>query len=213
MNQVIELHSEYDKLQLIYGNPSLNSIYGAGCIDTPSIMFVFMNPTGRNISSKPRWSGLRAPWIGTRQVWNLFNTLNLISNEVYENILKYEADQWDIDFAEKVYKQLEENSVFITNLAKCTQIDARPLNNKVFKEYLYLMYREVEIIKPKKIVTFGNQVSTILLKKNISVSNYINNEKEVLKLNDNYDVYPTYYPVGQGRRNLPLAVERIKRII
>jgi hypothetical protein len=49
-----------------------------------------------------------------------------------------------------------------------------------------------------------------LLGKNISVSNYTKNEKEHI---NGYDIYPTYYPVGQGRRNMPLALERIKRIL
>jgi hypothetical protein len=28
-----------------------------------------------------------------------------------------------------------------------------------------------------------------------------------------YKVYPTFYPVGQGTRNMPQAIERIKGII
>lgn len=210
MNQVIELHQKYDELQLKYGDPLLSSIYGAGCINSPRMMFVFMNPTGRNISSDPSWEGIRAPWIGTKHVWNLFNTLHFINNDIYEKILSYKPNEWNIDFVNEIYKELEQNSVYITNLAKCTQIDARPLSNSVFKEYLDLMYTEIEIVKPRKIITFGNQVSSIILKKNISVSKYVDNQKEELLLNENYKVYPTYYPVGQGRRNLPLAIQRIQ---
>jgi len=89
MQQVIQLHSKYDKLQLKYGDPTLSSIYGTGCINNPNIMFIFMNPTGRNISSVPSWEGLRAPWIGTKQVWDIFENLGLLRSEIYLKIKLY----------------------------------------------------------------------------------------------------------------------------
>jgi len=188
----------------------LSSIYGAGCIDSPDIMFIFMNPTGRNIASVKSWKGIRAQWIGTKQVWDIFSELQFLDEDIYRKIKSYKPEEWSEEFAERVYKDISNHGVYITNLAKCTQIDARPLKNSVFKEYLDLMNREIEIVNPKKIVSFGNQVSSILLGKSISVSNYQNDEKEVL---NGYDVYPTYYPIGQGRRNMPLAVRRIKRVM
>ncbi len=210
MQQVIQLHKEYDKLQTKYGDPTLSSIYGAGCINNPEIMFIFMNPTGRNISSTSSWKGLRAPWIGTKQVWDIFVNLGLLQSKIYLKIKSLKSEEWDYDFANEVYTDIQNHSVFITNLGKCTQVDARPLSNSVFKEYLNLMYKEIEIVNPKKIVTFGNQVSSILLNKTISVSNYVDDQKEML---NGYKIYPTYYPVGQGRRNMPLAVKRIKKIL
>ncbi len=210
MKQVTQLHSQYDELQKKYGEPTFSSIYGAGCIESPKVMFVFMNPTGRNIAGEPSWEGLRAPWIGTKQVWGIFNDLGMLDGKIYKTIKKYKAEDWSIDFSNKVYSEIEDNSVFITNLAKCTQLDARPLNNSIFRDYLNLMYKEIEIVNPKIVISFGNQVFSILLGKNISVSNYTQNEKEIV---NGYPIYPTYYPVGQGRRNMPLALERIKRVL
>ncbi|HPQ79902.1 MAG TPA: uracil-DNA glycosylase family protein [Candidatus Dojkabacteria bacterium] len=210
MLQVIQLHKKYDELQLRYGDPTLSSIYGAGCIENPEMMFIFMNPTGRNVSSALSWKGLRAPWIGTKQVWDIFEGLGLLKFEIHSTIKSIKPEEWNSDFANQVYEDIRNNSVFITNLAKCTQVDARPLGNSVFKDYLNLMYKEIEIVNPKKIVTFGNQVSSILLGKKTSVSNYTDNKKEIL---NGYNIYPTYYPVGQGRRNMPLAIERIKMIM
>lgn len=210
MQQVTQLHKEYDKLQLKYGDPTLSCIYGAGCIENPDIMFIFMNPTGRNISSIPSWEGLRAPWIGTKQVWDIFENLGLLQSHIYLKIKNIKSQEWDCDFANVVYEDIQNHSVFITNLGKCTQVDARPLHNSVFKDYLKLMYKEIEIVNPKKIITFGNQVSSILLGKSIRVSNYSDNEKDIL---NGYEIYPTYYPVGQGRRNMPLAIERIKKVL
>lgn len=207
------LHKKFDKLQLKHGDPSLSSIYGCGDISSPNIMFIFMNPTGRNISCTKDWKGIKAPWLGTKQVWNIFNSLKYISDISYGKTQKYKANEWNEEFANEIYTELKNSKVYITNLAKCTQLDARPLSNRVFKEYLELMEEEISIIKPKKIVCFGNQVSSILLNMNISVSKYEKIENEILEiLGESYTVYPTYYPVGQGRRNMGKAIERIKMI-
>ena len=106
------------------------------------------------------------------------------------------ANDWSPEFSLDLYKKLAQDKIYITNLAKCTQTDARPLHDKVFKEYLELIYQEIDIIQPKKIVCFGNQVSSILLGKNIKVSEYQTVECEELKIkNKIYKVYPTFYPV------------------
>ncbi|SRR6266511_6475712 len=73
------------------------------------------------------------------------------------------------------------------------------------------------IKNPKIIFAFGNQVSSILLGKPIKVSAYEGNPptggKEVLKISGKtFDVYPIYYPVGQGRKNMFRAIERMKLI-
>ena len=81
------------------------------------------------------------------------------------------------------------------------------------KEYLDLLKQEIEIIKPKVVILFGNQVSSIVLNKKISVSqcrkqlftNKINNKE--------YKFYSVYYPVGNGRFNIDKSIEDINWII
>lgn len=76
------------------------------------------------------------------------------------------------------------------------------------------MYQEIITINPQSIISFGNQVSSILLGKSVSVSDYLGAKGESLKIgNKIFKVYPVHYPVGQGRRNMPLAIKRIKKII
>ena len=65
---------------------------------------------------------------------------------------------------------MKRNKMFITNLGKCTQIDARPIQNSVYEKYLNLLEKEIEIVNPKVIILFGNQVSTVFLKEKTSVS-------------------------------------------
>jgi len=212
--QLKSIHKDIDSLQSLHGNSSLNAIYGAGCIDTPKSMFIFINPTARNISTDMKWKGLRAPWLGTKSVWNMLFELGVLSESLYEKTQTLKFNEWTKDFCSTIYSELKNHSVFITNLAKCTQLDARPLKNNVFKDYLDLMFKEIELTNPKHIITFGNQVSSVLLGKSISVSNYTKTESELLEIGDKtFKVYPTYYPVGQGRRNMPFAVKRIKEIL
>lgn len=208
-----ELTKEYDRLQKVYGAKELDSIYNGGCIDNPDICFVFMNPTGRNIASSKEWKGLKSPWIGTKNIWNLFYSLNLIDKSIYENIKKIKGSEWTEDFANNVYKNIEKHKVFITNLGKCTQLDARPLPDSVYKKYLHLLEKEFEIINPKVIILFGNQVSSIVLNEKISVSQV---RKKLFVKNINgkdYNLYSVYYPIGNGRFNIDKSIEDIKYII
>ena len=208
-----DLKVEYDKLQEIYGAKELDSIYNGGCTENPDICFVFMNPTGKNIASNKEWTGRKSPWLGTKNIWKLFNRVNLLSDDTYNKILEKRPKDWDYQFCDYVYDEIAKNKIFITNLGKCTQIDARPLTDDVLKKYLELLFEEIDIIKPKVIVTFGNQVSSIILNKKISVSE---NRKisHNLKIKDNiYKVFPVYYPVGSGIFNIDKAIEDIKWII
>lgn len=211
--KIDDLKKEYDKLQLKYGAKELDSIYNGGCEDHPNICFVFMNPTGKNVASAKSWTGRKSPWLGTKNIWKLFNKVNLLSNNVYNDILNKNPKDWDYEFCDYVYDDVKNNNIFITNLGKCTQIDARPLSDEVLKKYLDLLLEEIDIIKPKIIITFGNQVSSIILNKKIHVSE---NRKicHELKINKKkYKVYPVYYPVGNGIFNIDKAIEDINWII
>lgn len=211
--QLVQLFPEFDKLQKTYGNKNLNAIYGCGCIKNPEVCLVFMNPTARNVSSNKNWKGIKAPWIGTKNVWNMLNHFGFINKNLTKEINSKRPTDWDYKFSEKIYKSISKNSIYITNLSKATQLDARPLPNSIFREYLNLFKTEINSTKPKIIITFGNQVSSILLNKNIQVSKY-RKKHELLKINNNaYKVFPVYYPVGQGMRNMDIAKEDINWIL
>ncbi len=48
--------------------------------------------------------------------------------------------EWDYEFCNYVYEEIEKNKLFITNLGKCTQIDARPLPDEVLKKNILIYY-------------------------------------------------------------------------
>lgn len=203
----------FDELQKKHGDRNLTAIYGAGETDNPDLFLVFMNPTARNVSADKSWQGLKAPWIGTKNVWKMFYQLGLFDEGLFSEIKHKKPSEWDYEFADRVYKEVEDRSIYITNLSKATQVDARPLKNSVFEDYLELFYQEIKAVNPKVIITFGNQVSSIFLHKNIKVSEH-RKKCEFVALGDkSHKVYPVYYPVGQGMRNIAKAREDIDWIL
>ena len=208
-----DLKKEYDKLQIKYGSKKLDSLYNGGCDKNPDICFVFMNPTAKNIASSKNWKGIKSPWIGTKNIWKLFYKIGLLEEEIYIETQKRKSQEWDETFADLVYDNVKKHKYFITNLGKCTQIDARILPNSVYNQYLDLLYEEIKIIKPKIIITLGNQVSSIILNKNISVSQCRKKSFSKTIGTKTYNIYPVYYPIGNGMMNIDKAIEDLNYII
>ncbi len=208
-----DLKIEYDKLQKKYGAKELTSIYNGGCIDNPDICFVFMNPTGKNVAASKDWMGIKSPWIGTKNIWTLFYKVGLLDQDIYDEIRSIKGSEWTEDFSLKVYDNVKKYKYFITNLGKCTQVDARPLPDQVFMKYKKYLECEFNIIKPKVIVLFGNQVSSIVLDQKISVSES-RKKKFVHNANgEEFTCYSVYYPIGNGIFNIDKSIEDIKWII
>ncbi|MCX6823235.1 MAG: hypothetical protein NTX91_04585 [candidate division SR1 bacterium] len=211
--QLTHLFPTFDALQKIYGEKTLDAIYGCGKIDKPKVCLVFMNPTARNAAANKQWKGIKAPRISTKNVWNMFHQLGFFDKQFIDEINSKKPSDRDYAFAEKAYKKVAENNIYITNLSKATQIDARPLPNDVFRNYLDIFKQEIDTVQPQVIITFGNQVSSVLLDQNIKVGEY-RKRHELLDINNKkYKVFPVYYPVGQGMRNIKIAQEDIKWIL
>ena len=207
------IHKRYDQLQTIYGSKELNSVYGNGCSISPRAALVFMNPTKRNIATNKTWTGLKAQWLGTKQIWDFLTKCGLFSETLNEQIKAKKPSDWTPQFCEQVYEEVKKQGLWITNLAKCSQDDARPLPNEVFLQYKDLLLEELSIITPQKIFFFGNQVSSIVLNEQITVST-ARQKSFTLQIKDkSYDSFAVYYPVGNGRFNQDKAIEDIKNIL
>ncbi|MFW6046862.1 MAG: uracil-DNA glycosylase family protein [Candidatus Woesearchaeota archaeon] len=208
-----EIYTRYDKLQLKYGETTLKAIYGGGLEENPDTLFIFMNPTATNLASHSNWQGINAPFIGTKSVWKVLFDLDLISNELLTEILDKKPRDWTECFADKVYNEIKSNKIYITNLAKCTQLDARKLKDDIFKKYLSLLEEEITLINPKKIVCFGNKVSSLFLNKKIEVgkNRCVKHYKTIN--NNSYITYACYYPIGLGFRNRHKALEDLDTIL
>ena len=81
MLQINKLKQYFDKLQLKYGSNTHDAIYGAGEIKNPNICLVFMNPTARNVTANKNWKSIKAPWIGTKNIWRMLYKLNLFNDK------------------------------------------------------------------------------------------------------------------------------------
>ena len=76
-----------------------------------------------------------------------------------------------------------------------------------------LLQKEFEIINPKVVILFGNQVSSIVLDQKISVSKS-RKQSYYKEINGKtYKFYPVFYPVGNGRFNIDKSIEDIKWIM
>lgn len=158
-----KINKKYDELQLQYGSQELNSVYGYGCKKNAEAALVFMNPTKRNIATAKTWTGLRAQWLGTKQIWEFLWKCGLFSEEMLAKIKEKRPKDWTSSFCEEVYEEVSRNKLWITNLGKCSQDDARPLPDEVFIEYRDLLKEELALVNPKKTIFFGNQVASIML--------------------------------------------------
>lgn len=213
MLQLIDIHSEFDSLQSTYWETNLNSVYGAGCISNPKLCLIFMNPTAKNIACLPDWEWIRAPWIWFKQTRKMIHDLWLISDDIFIKT-QWSLTQRSPAFVKELYEHLAVRWIYITNLAKCTQADAKALPNSVFKAYMPSIYKEIWLLQPQHIITFWNQVSSILLDRQVNVSAYENDTHEVLKVWElEYKIYPCRYPVGMWYRNIEKAKKRITAIL
>ena len=207
------LNKQYDELQKTYGSKDLNSVYGCGENSNPRVALVFMNPTKRNIATDKSWKGLRAQWLGTKQIWEFLAKCKLFSSNINEEIKSKKPRDWTPEFSEYVYNEVKKQGLWITNLAKCTQNDARPLPDNIFIQYKDLLKEELKLINPQKIFFFGNQVSSIMLEQPIAVSTTRQKKFSLYIDGKEFESYALFYPVGNGRFNQHKAIEDIKNII
>ena len=136
--QLTKLFAAYDKLQDIHWDKTLRSVYGAGQLNRPTLFLLFMNPTWRNVSCIPWWKWIHAPRLWTKNIRKLLAAIWSISKTTFEHIQKMRPNNRTEQFSLEVYKEIADNNTYISNLAKCTQTDARPLPDGIFKEYLDL---------------------------------------------------------------------------
>jgi len=198
-DKVLELNRKH------FPDNALMPIVGGGRISNPKFMFIFINPTVRNISSNPDWSGFRAPFIGTKNIWRIFNRAGLFDNDLLQEV-ENSPTSWSTDFAEKVYKHLEDQSFYFTNIVKWTGHNADLPNSEKAKLFLPILKREIEIVQPQHIVTFGLIPFNHLVGEKIKLIDYYSRLQETEEFQQfekrigerKFNIIPCYFPVGRG---------------
>lgn len=198
-----------------FPNHKLAPILGGGQSKNPKVMFVFINPTARNISSDPKWEGPRYPFIGTKSVWRVFHRAGFLTGSLISQI---EANSnWSVEFAGELEGFLREHGLYLTNLVKWTGPDGSLPDRDKIGLFLPLMVREIEIVAPKYVVTFGSLPFKYLTGQVVKLEDYYNQvvrqglqSEEVQIGSAKTRIIPCYFPVGRG--NPKRAVEILKLV-
>lgn len=193
---------------------NLMPILGNGEIFRPKVMFVFINPTHANISSDQNWRGPRFPFIGTKPIWRIFHRAGMFDDELIHRINN--SKFWSLEFTNEVLDFLKSKSFYITNIVKWTGHDATLPDSEKIKLFLPILKREIEIVQPQYIVTFGLIPFENMTKQKIKLGDYYSEIMQDKKLrffdikygNFETKVIPCYFPVGRG--NPKKAVEILK---
>lgn len=211
--QLSQLFDKIDKVHQKHGDKNYTALYGAGCIKNPKVMFLFMNPTGKNLTTSKNWTGMRAPWIGLKNTWRFMAKLGIVDQAILHKIQSFKTHDWTPQFTQDLYSHVAQNKAYLTNLARCTQPDARHIPDIVFRESRDVTIHEISLVNPEIIISFGNQVSTHLLQIPIKVSEARKKRFNLVVKNKSFPVFPTYYPVGMGQRNMQKAITDIQAIL
>ena len=206
--RVLEISQQY------YGDHTLDAISGAGQIKNPRLALVFINPTHRNISTDPNWYGLKAPWIGCANIWQLFADAGLIGNELNWAIQRAKTD-WSEQFAVDVYNHVANQDVYITNIVKWAGLDAKLPEREKIKIYAPLLIEELRRVRPERIIAFGQLTFDGLLRElgmktrqKFGVMNEATLDTGIIQSipTEVGEIIPCYFPVGQGIKNRAKAV-------
>ncbi|MFH1210695.1 MAG: uracil-DNA glycosylase family protein [archaeon] len=194
----------------------LMPVLGGGMVTNPKVMFVFINPTHLNISSGRGWDGPRFPFIGTKPVWRVFHRAGMFDDRLIDRINA--SKSWSLEFTGDVLDFLKSKSFYLTNVVKWTGHDSTLPDSKKIKLFLPVLEKEIEIVQPKYIVTFGLIPFENIAKQKIKLDDYysgvMKNQKlsffEVQFGDFKTKVIPCYFPVGRG--NPKRAVEILKLV-
>ncbi len=195
---------------------NLKPILGGGLAFCPKFMFIFINPTSANISSKQNWPGPRFPFVGTKAIWRIFHQAGLLDEQLIEKINS--SKLWSVGFTNDILNFLKTKSFYFTNIVKWTGANAALPDSQKIKLFLPILEKEIEIVKPRCIVTFGLIPFENLTKQKIKLSDYYSRVKQKQQL-ESFDIkcgqfktklIPCYFPIGRG--NPKRAVEMLKLI-
>ena len=211
--QIDRLKPAIDAIHARHGDTDLRILYGTGCIKNPRVMLLFMNPTARNLSTHKDWKGIRASWIGHKNTWKLLADVGVFDRALSDTIQSMKPGDWTPEFAEIIYKNIAKNRAYITGFARCTQPDARKVHDQVFRDSREVTLEEIKAVNPDIVFAFGNQVASHLLDIPIKVSECRAQKYDLVIGRKTYPVYPTFYPVGMGLRNIKKAIFDIRKVL
>lgn len=196
-------------------NP-LRHILGGGYCENPDYLFLFINPTHHNRSSHQEYAGKRRyPFIGVRYFWKLLSETGLIEPNLIQDIYK---SGWQPHHETLLETNLIRKKIYLTNLVKCTQPHPENPDSAAIAADLPLLKREIQLVNPKIIVTFGKLPTRILTGCDIKLADILleARQKNLQPLASNiiqnqiFSIFPCYFPIGRGN---PTKAKELLRLI
>lgn len=188
-------------------NP-LQHIYGFGALN-PRLMLILINPTYRNLSSDPKYVGVRFPFIGVRQFWKVLADGGLIDKKIANSLPP--RSKWKNEDTVKIQKALINNKLFLTNIVKCCYAHGAYPKKEVVRDQLKILKEEIKIVSPKKIIAFGTFAFKTLTGENIKLADCKNKSKTQTEKMSGLEIptIPCYFPIGRG--NPKKAAEMMRK--
>lgn len=182
-------------------NP-LQHVFGDGRTEAPDYCFVLINPTHRNISSHPSYTGSRFPFIGVKAFWRVLNRGGFFSDRALAAV---EGGPWNPSTTAVVLEELRNRSVYLTNLVKCSQNHPAVPSLHVLAEDLPLFRHEIFLVRPRTIVAFGRLTASVLTGQRLQLQECFKAAPLPAHAFDGIPVIPSYFPIGRGNPKLAAA--------
>ena len=186
-------------------NNKLQHIHGGGLTKNPKAMFLFINPTYNNMSTAPDYTGPRTPFLGTKAVWKVFANSGILPKQVIEK-----TQIWNKDTINYILSEMKKHKTYFTNVSKCAKPHADAPSKEEVEYSKKLLFEEINLVNPKKIITMGLLPFKTLIGESIKLKEHLKKPSsfETIIKGKKYEVLPCYFPVGRG--NPREATEMLK---
>jgi uracil-DNA glycosylase len=197
------------------GNP-LRHVLGGGKFRNPKFFFLFINPTHKNQSSHSDYEGERRyPFIGVRHLYKGLAEAGFVDFRI---VAKMYERGWQVADEHRIEASLRKGGVYISNFVKCARPNPTNPKRSIMKADLPLLARELELVNPRYVVTFGLLPLGVLTGNNYRLRDILVSLKKhkylpILSLpldGKRYKILPCYYPLGHG--NPPKAHQILEYI-
>lgn len=188
---------------------------GGGYEHAPELMLVFINPTVRNISAHADWPGTRFPFAGKPKLWGILADAGIVGSELPDEMLALGPTP---AMVERLVEEARRRRLYLTNLVKCVDDGSSLPASERITAALPLLRREIDAVRPRTIVAFGQLPFRALTGRSIRLADELwNAEQGSVPLYPSlpaggrcYPVFPCYFPTGRGN---PVAATRMLRAL
>jgi hypothetical protein len=166
-------------------------------------MLVFINPTFRNISAHAAWPGSRFPFAGKPKLWHILAEVGLVDAALPETIARLGPTP---EMVELLIAEATRRRLYLTNAVKCVDDGSNlPVAARVAAA-LPQLQREIAIVQPRTIVTFGLIPFRALTGLDIRLADHLWHAQQGRIgfypsqpiEGRSYPVFPCYFPTGRG---------------